>query len=160
MARVLSNQLKAMLVMEDVSEQGVSVWQGNCFTVQHFAYECCRDRNVGGIPYGATLPFFLDFTVRVSSGNNGKLFFKRMGLDETFPYSFLFNAVFGENGRLGDSEDAMVATGYLTEVEERYAASSKEDGSDEQMLIQARLLVSKLSYLGREKILNLTITND
>ena len=54
----------------------------------------------------------------------------------------------------------MVATGYLTEVEERYAASSKEDGSDEQMLIQARLLVSKLSFLGREKILNLTITND
>lgn len=160
MARLVSNQLKAVLVMEDISEQGVSVWHGNCFTVQHFSYECSRGRDHGGIPYGATLPFFLDFTVRVSSGNNGKLFFKRMGLDETFPYSFLFNAVFGANGRLSDSEDAMVAMGYLTEVEERYAAVSVDDGTDEQMLIHARLLVSKLTYMGRDKTLNLTITKD
>ena len=160
MGRLLSNELKAMLVLDDVSEQGVSVWQGNCFTVQHFSYQCCRGRDGSGIPYGATLPSFLSFTVKVSTADNGKTFFKRMGLDETFPYSFLFNAVFAANGRLGDCEDAMVATGYLVDVEEDYANASSSDGSEDQMLIHARLLLSNLAYLGREKTLNLTITND
>ena len=83
-----------------------------------------------------------------------------MGMDETSPYSFLFNAVFGANGRLRDSEDALVATGYLVDVEEVYGKVSAEDGTPEQMLIHARLLLSNLAYLGREKTLNLTITND
>lgn len=160
MAGVLSNELKAMLVLEDISEQGVSVWHGNCFTIQHFSYECRRERDGDGFPYGATLPSTLEFTVKVSAGDSGKHFFKRMGSDETFPYSFLFNATFSANGRLSDCEDAMVATGYLTDVEESYGAVSLSDGSQEQMLIHVKLLLSNLAYLGREKTLNLTLTND
>ena len=157
---VFSNELKAMLVMEDISEQGASVLQGNCFTVQHFSYECRRGRDGNGMPYGATLTSYLDFTVKVLSANSGKLFFKRMSLDGTFPYSFLFNAVFNAGGRLSDSEDALVATGYLVDVEEFYGKVSSDDGADEQMLIHARLLLSNLAYLGRDKMLKLKITND
>lgn len=160
MAGTISNQLKALLVTENIAEQGINVWQQNSFTVQHFSYECQRRRNDSGVPYGPTLPAYLDFTVRVSSDNNGKVFFERMRINETFPYSFLFNASFNDMRRLSECEDAMVATGYIVDLEELFESAPASDGSAEQMLIRARLLISNLAYLGRERTLDLTITND
>ena len=160
MAGTISNQLKALLVVENIAEQGINVWQNNSFTVQHFSYECRRRRNDSGKPYGQTLPAYLDFTVRVSSGESGKVFFDRMRTNETFPYSFLFNASFNSMRRLSECEDAMVVTGYIVEVEELFESAPASDGSAEQMLIHARLLISNLAYLGQEHTLNLTITND
>jgi hypothetical protein len=160
MPAIFSNQLKALLVVEDITEQGVNVWQDNCFTVQHFSYDCHRRRNDAGEPYGPTVPAYLDFTVKVASDNNGKVFFERMQQDETFPYSFLFNASFNSMRRLSECQDAMVVTGYIVEVEESYGEVSTEEGVEEQMLIHARLLVSNIAYLGQESILELTITKD
>lgn len=160
MPGLISNQLKAMLVVEDITEQGIQVRQGNCFTVQHFSYECRRRRNDAGTPYGPTLPAYLDFTVKVAYGDSGKVFFDRMQRTETFPYSFLFNASFNGMRRLSECEDAMVATGYIVDLEEFYESAPTSDGSAEQMLIRARLLISNLAYLGRERTLDLTITND
>ena len=160
MAGTISNQLKALLVTENIAEQGINVWQQNSFTVQHFSYECLRRRNESGTPYGPTLPAYLDFTVKVASDNNGKVFFERMQMNETFPYSFLFNASFNEMRRLSQCEDALVATGYIVEVEELFEGAPASDGSADQMLIRARLLISNLAYLGKERTLNLTITND
>ena len=160
MPRLLSNQLKALLVTEDITEQGINVLQDNGFTVQHFRYECRRNRNAAGHPYGPTLPAYLDFTVRVSSGEAGKVFFERLRANETFPYSFLFNANFNGMRRLSECQDAMVATGYIIDLEESYDKDPGDDGSAEQMLIHARLLLSNLAYLGRENVLKLTITND
>ena len=160
MPRVLSNQLKALLVMNDITEEGVSVWQNNCFTVQHFSYNCNRQRNDLGIPYGPTLPSYLDFTVRIADNDSAKLFFERMGISSTFPYSFLFNANFSGQRRLSDCEDAMVAQGYLIELDEAYDNSADSDGAREQMLIRGRLLLSHIRYVGRENILKLIITHD
>lgn len=160
MSRLLSNELKAVLVVEDIMEQGISVWQGNCFTVQHFSYSCSRRRNNAGAPYGTTLPSYLDFTVKVASDNNGKVFVDRMRLDETFPYSFLFNARFNEKSRLSEFEDAMVATGYVVDVEECYDTEQNAEQSAEQMLIRVRLLLSNIAYLGEERTLRLMITKD
>lgn len=160
MPKLISNQLKAMLVVEDISEQGVNVMQGNCFTVQHFSYACSRRRNDAGTPYGPTLPAYLDFTVKVASGNSGKVFFERMHQDSTFPYSFLFNADFNDVRRLSACEDAMIATGYIIDVEECYDKDIRLDANSEQMLIRARLLLSNIAYLGNERTLSLIITND
>ena len=160
MSVVFSNQLKAMLVVEDITEQGVNVWQDNCFTVQHFSYDCHRLRNDKGTPYGSTLPSFLDFTVKVASNNNGKVFFERIQQDKTFPYSFLFNASFNNMRRLSECQDAMVVKGYIVGVEEAFGLASAEDGAQEQMLIRARLLISRIVYVGRDNSLDLIITND
>lgn len=156
---MISNQLKALLVTEDITEQGVNVYQNNCFTVQHFTYECRRRRNDEGIPYGSTLPSFLDFKVKVAPGDNGKVFLERLKQSETFPYSFLFNADFNSM-RLSACEDALVATGYIVNVEESYESVPQEDGSADQMLIHARLLLTNIAYAGSERTLYLTITND
>lgn len=160
MSGTILNQVKMLLVLEDIAEQGLDVRQNNSFTVQHFSYTCCRRRNDSGIPYGPTLPAYLDFTVKVVSDNNGKVFLERMQTNETFPYSFLFNASFNEVRRLSEFEDAMVASGYIVDVEEEYESTPAADGTTEQMLFHIKLLISNLAYLGRDRTLDLTITKD
>ena len=160
MSRLYSNELKALLVVDDITEQGVSVMQENCFTVQHFSYACSRRRNQAGVPYGPTVPSYLDFTVKVTSDNNGKVFMDRMRQNKTFPYSFLFNARFNDMRYLSEYEDAMVATGYIVDVEESYDNTPREKGSSDQILIRARLLLSNITYLGYERELELMITKD
>ena len=148
---LLSNELKALLVLEDITEGGVSVWQNNCFTVQHFSYACERKRNAAGIPFGPTQPSYLYFTVRISSDESAKEFLERLASRDPYPYSFLFNASFSDKRRLAQCEDALVARAYLTDVEESF---------EEQMLIKGKLLLCNLSYLGQNDSLKLTITND
>lgn len=160
MPAVLSNQLKAMLVLEDISEQDVNILQNNGFTVQHFSYELNRNRNPQGVPYGETGSSFLNFTVKVASKDSAKVFFERMFITETFPYSFLFNASFNGVHRLSDCEDAMVATGYVVDVEEIYESFAPGNQDARQMLVHVKLLVSKLAYLGQDKVLKVTVTND
>ena len=159
MPSVFSNQIKALLITEDISEQGVSVWQSNCYTVQQFAYECCRKRNASGTPYGPTTPSYLDFSVRIASLDCGKVFFERMNASRSFPYSFLFNASFNDVHRLSEYEDAMVATGYIINLEEAYDRPF-EDGAQGQMLLKGRLLLCNIAYLGRDNVLKLMITTD
>ena len=160
MNSLFSNQLKALLVMDDITEDGISIWQDNCFTVQHFCYECQRDRNSFGIPYGATVPAYLDFTVRIATGNDGKVLYQRMYQNASFPFSFLFNASFNELRRFSSCEDAMIATGYVIGLDESYSTRIGEEGQAEQMLLHVRLLLCNIAYLGRERILKLTVTND
>lgn len=156
---VFSNQLKALLITEDITEQGVSVWQSNCYTVQHFSYECRRRRNESGVPYGPTTPSYLDFSVRIANAESGKVFFERMKTYQSFPYSFLFNASFNDMRKLSECEDAMVATGYIIDLEETYD-KPQEDGVQEQMLLRGKLLLCNIAYLGRDKKMKLTITQD
>ena len=160
MPRLFSNYLKAVLVMENIAEQDVVVTQTTSFTVQQFSYECSLSRDDSGNLYGQTIPSYLDFTVRVSSDDNGKAFFERMQLNESFPYSFLFNVSFNNVRTLADCEDAMVATGYVVDVEEVYDNALNDEGMAEQMLIKVKLLLSNIAYLGKERILDLKITND
>ena len=152
MPTVFSNQLKAMLVTEDVlNQKDISVSQSNAYTVQHFSYECKRDRTSAGEPYGPTLQSFLDFTIRVSSEESAKLFFERLYINQPFPYSFLFNATFNGIKMLSQCQDALVARGYIVSAKEVY---------DSQMLLQVRILLSKISYLGTENNLELQINQD
>ena len=159
MPSVFSNQIKALLITENISEQGVNVWQNNCYTVQHFAYECRRKRNASGTPYGPTTPSYLDFSVRIASPDSGKVFFERMHASKSFPYSFLFNASFNDMRKLTECEDAMVATGYVINLEEAYD-KPLEDGAQGQMLLRGRLLLCNIAYLGRDRVLKLMITTD
>ena len=141
-----------MLVTEDViNQKDVSVSQSNAYTVQHFSYECKRDRTRAGEPYGPTLQSFLDFTIRVSSEESAKLFFERLYINQPFPYSFLFNATFNGIRMLSQCQDALVARGYIVSAKEVY---------DSQMLLQVRILLSRIDYLGTDNKLELIINQD
>ena len=156
MATLYSNELKAFVVAEDFLENPMSVLKENCLTVQHFDYQCEHKRNASGEVYGPTEPVILKFTVRVNSPKHAKVFYSNLLSNSYFNYSFLFNATFNANQRLGDYEDGMVVNGYVVSVEEQYNSLKDDDGLDKQMMLEVKLLVRSTIYMGRERQNDLT----
>lgn len=156
MATLYSNELKAFVVAEDFLENPMSVLKENCLTVQHFDYQCEHKRNASGEVYGPTEPVILKFTVRVNSPKHAKVFYSNLLSNSYFNYSFLFNATFNANQRLGDYEDGMVVNGYVVSVEENYSTEKNQTGEDEQILLDVAILARSVTYLGREEQNNYT----
>lgn len=156
MATLYSNELKAFVVAEDFLENPMSVLKENCLTVQHFDYQCEHKRNASGEVYGPTEPVILKFTVRVNSPKHAKVFYSNLLSNSYFNYSFLFNATFNANQRLGDYEDGMVVNGYVVSVEENYSTGKNQTGEDEQILLDVAILARSVTYLGREEQNNYT----
>lgn len=156
MATLYSNELKAFVVAEDFLENPMSVLKENCLTVQHFDYQCEHKRNASGEVYGPTEPVILKFTVRVNSPKHAKVFYSNLLSNSYFNYSFLFNANFNANQRLGDYEDGMVVNGYVVSVEENYSTGKNATGEDEQILLDVTILARSVTYMGREEQNNYT----
>jgi hypothetical protein len=156
MATLYSNELKAFVVAEDFLENPMSVLKENCLTVQHFDYQCEHKRNASGEVYGPTEPVILKFTVRVNSPKHAKVFYSNLLSNSYFNYSFLFNATFNANQRLGDYEDGMVVNGYVVSVEENYSTGKNQTGEDEQILLDVTILARSVTYMGREEQNNYT----
>ena len=151
----LSNELKAVLFQENFLDNPKNVLKENCLVIQHFSYECERMRNNSSDVYGASKPVILKFTVRVNSPKHAKVFYSNLLSNSYFNYSFLFNATFNANQRLGDYEDGMVVNGYVVSVEEQYSSLQDDKGVDKQMLLEVKLLVRSTLYMGREEQNNL-----
>ena len=156
MATLYSNELKAFVVAEDFLENPMSVLKENCLTVQHFEYQCEHKRNASGEVYGPTEPVILKFTVRVNSPKHAKVFYSNLLSNSYFNYSFLFNATFNANQRLGDYEDGMVVNGYVVSVEENYSTGKNQTGEDEQILLDVTILARSVTYMAREEQNNYT----
>lgn len=154
-----SDHLKAVLFPENLLDVGENVEKRLCKTVQHFSYKCLRSRNDAGIPYGNTTPTELLFTIKLESPDDSKVFYQQLQQNELFNHSFLFNATFDQRDRLKAYDDAMIVKGFVVDVKEDYDASVTEDGTAQQILIQVTLLLSSLTYVGKEdnsKILEIT----
>ena len=84
-----------------------------------------------------------------------------MQSNELFDHTFIFNATFDENDRLKSYGDAMVVRGYVVDVKEDYDATVTKDGFVQQILIHVTLLLSSITYVGKEDKGNkqLEITN-
>ena len=82
-----------------------------------------------------------------------------MQRNELFDHTFIFNASFDQTDRLKTYDDAMIVRGYVVDVKEDYDATETEDGTSQQILIQVTLLLSSVTYVGKEdnsKILEIT----
>lgn len=150
MATLYSNELKAVVVMENFLENPLNVMKENCMTVQHFNYECEHKRNEAGEIYGAVNPVMLEFTVRVNSPRQARAFYKELVSNEHSNYSFLFNVTYNENQRLNTYEDGMVVNGYIVHIEENYTTAAQQDGSNTQIELSVKLLSRSVTYLGAD----------
>lgn len=152
-----SNYLKAILFPENFCEMSVGIMRNQCFTVQCFNYESKRRRGEDGrTAYHAEDATMLDFTIRINSPENGKLFLSHMKELEPHDYSFLFNATFKATDRIDNYEDAMVASGYIIDIEEVFN-STRNEGQTEQMLMHVKLLLNNITFVGKQKNLVLSI---
>ena len=154
-----SDHLKAVLYPENLMEVEENLEKRLCQTIQHFSYKCQRSRNDAGIPYGNTKPTELQFTVRLETPDDSKVFYQRMQQNELFDHTFLFNATFDQRDRLKSYDDAMIVRGFVVDVREDYDATVTSNGTVQQILVQVNLLLSSITYVGKEnnsKILEIT----
>lgn len=149
MAINLSNHLKAMIYPSNILAEDICrIPMDKCFTVLHFNYECKKERNQAGFPFGDTTSTILSFTIKLMNPEDGKLFYQQMQMNEPGDYTFLFNAELQNRQVVTDSEDVMVVCGYVVDVEDDYSSTPSVDGSTEQMQIHVKLLVANITYIG------------
>ena len=141
----ISNQLKAVLFLEDITE-GIPMRQENGFTIQHFDYNCFRTRDKVGRPYGPSNASLMQITVKTISADGYKELYYRLNSEERHLYSVIFNATYDEYKILKDYADAMVVNGYVVEVEEVFdTTGNKKEG----MALSMKILLHSLDYLGK-----------
>ena len=157
--QILSDFLNAVLYPGNLKENGWYAEKANCPVIQNFSYKCQRSRNDAGMLYGNTIPSELKFTIRLGKPEDSKLFYQQLTQNELSDHTFIFNATFDQDMRLKAFEDAMMVSGYVVDVKEDYDATETEDGTSQQILIQVTLLLSSVTYVGKEdnsKILEIT----
>ena len=147
----MSNELKAVVVLENVIDNPKNVLKENSLTVQKFDYDCVRKRNESGEIYGGINPVKLSFTVRVENPRHAMMFFKGLATNETMSLSFLFNVTYNSFQRMSDYEDGMVVTGYLVSAEEVFKTEPSSADQNQQLLLDVKMLVKSVTYLGIEE---------
>ena len=150
MGTLYSNELKAVVVMENFLDNPMNILKENCMTVQHFNYECVHKRNDSGEIYGAVNPVMLDFVIRANSPRQARAFYKELVSNEHTNFSFLFNVTYNENQRLDTYEDGMVVNGYIVHIEEDYSSRTNQAGSSTQIELHVKLLARSVTYLGAD----------
>lgn len=150
MATLYSNELKAVVVMENFLDNPKNILKENCMTVQHFNYECVHKRNDAGEIYGAINPVTLEFVVRINSPRQAKAFYKELVSNEHCHFSFLFNVTYNDNQRLSNYEDGMVVNGYIVHIEEEYTSRTNQAGSSTQIELHVKILSRSVTYLGSD----------
>ena len=150
MATLYSNELKAVVVMDNFLDNPMNILKENCMTVQHFNYECAHKRNDSGEIYGAVNPVILDFVIRANSPRQARAFYKELVSNEHTNFSFLFNVTYNENQRLDSYEDGMVINGYIVHIEEEYTSRTNQSGSSTQIELHVKILTRSVTYLGSD----------
>lgn len=151
MAAIHLQELKAVMIHDNILENPLNILKENSLTIQNLAYNCVHNRNNAGEVYGATEPVILDFTVRVNSPHHAKRFYQESILNNYFDFSVLFNVLWGSDNRMTNYEDGFVANGYVVHVEEDYHSGKDSSGLDQQMLLSVKVLVRSVTYLGRDR---------
>ena len=113
--------------------------RANGMAVQQFAYQCALQRDSAGTVLGRPENVVFDFTVCVMQAEQN-IFYEKLMEKATERFTFIFNAKF-ENDKLKDFDNAIMAEGYIVNIEE-YGSNDNE-----QAMMRVKLLASELTYL-------------
>lgn len=158
------------LLLSDPTSLTGPVKPKDCYVVQAFSYDCKRERNADGRPFGPTPGAMLDFEVKMEDADKGKCFYEGMDSNQAQDLNFIFDSDdnLKQSKFLYDFAHGILARGYIVEIEETYDKTVKE-GSSMLLQMHVKMLLSKLAFMKSGKIQNgkvsyecttLTITND
>jgi hypothetical protein len=155
MADYLSNQLKAVLFLGDITE-GIPMRQQEGLTVQHFDFNCFRPRNNIGVPYGPSNASLMQITLKTVSADGYKELYDRLQSDELYHFSVVFNASFDEFKLLKEYGDAMMVVGYIVEIEEEFDTVDKPK---QGMMLSMKILLHTLSMVGKNQTKTIVVNH-
>lgn len=158
--QLLSNELKAVVVMADMSESGTTVTRDQCMSVDHFLYRCERKRDSDGHTYGANEPVELSFRVRINAAEQARPLYQQLANEEFDTLTFIFNATFSNTKRLSGYEEAMSVEGYIVDIEDDFHSAALTSQDEEQIYLRARMQVRSISYIGQDETKTLCFIHD
>lgn len=144
------NELKAVVVMADLREEGKSITRDKCMSVEHFDYRLEHKRDYDGRTYTGNESAMLRFSVRINGAEQAKPFYEQMTSQENIPLTFIFNAFYSDTKHLMDYDDAMVVDGYVVDIQEEFRSAILNDPNEEQIILHARVLTRSITYIGQE----------
>ncbi len=145
---------KASVFFGDITDTTVSVTKEDGFTLQQFGYECSRQRDMLGMPYGPTLMSVLRMTVKTLPDGYLKELYKRLTEQSVSSFSIVFNASFRQEPDhvLDDYDQALVVTGFVIDVGEDYHSFEPQDwrssASSSLMMTHIEFLLQSITYMG------------
>ena len=159
MPSLMSNHLKAVLLTDDITVGIAEPGRSQCYTLQHFEYKCERDLDGDGMPFGFTASVILKASVRISASCTSRIFLERLKQDTRYPFTFIFNPTFDSEKKMSDYGGAMVVYGYIVDVEEQHRYSAASNASGNPSILNFNILVSSMTYLGKDAGKTLYITH-
>ena len=150
MADKFSTLLNALLVMEDFSENNLSFSQQDALTIQDFHYCCNRGKNEEGIVGGVTGSSMMSMSVRLRDLSENKRFYDALISRETAPFTIVFNANFGPDGKINEYENAMTAIGFVVDVKEHFSTLTSMGSASAPLSIQIDVQLARIVYLGKD----------
>ncbi|MBO7419385.1 MAG: hypothetical protein J6U14_10710 [Bacteroidaceae bacterium] len=154
--------MKTVIYIGDYTQDFRSIPREKYLTVQQYAYNCMRSRNDAGFPYGPVLTTIMDFTIRLQLPEDSKEFHKRMHDNNPYSYSFICDPEFITSGKkiMKDFMSAMIVVGHIVDVEETMDAKPDVDGFSKQIEVHIKLLVSEITYIGKNQSKKLILKQD
>lgn len=157
----ISNYTKASIFFDDITDPTISVKKENGFTIQKFGYECSRNRNSMGMPYGPPLMTILNFTIKSLPDGYMKELYKKLAEHSASNFSIIFNATFHTNedqyNILEEYEQAIIATGFVIDIKEIYNAMESHNANSQNsnipsttdlMMTDVQILLQSINYIG------------
>lgn len=151
MNKLYSNELKAVLILDNFQDAPGSVLRENCLMVSHLDYHCEYRRNGSNSVYGAVDPVILNFSIRIGSVKKADPFYRQLVENGHNAYTFLYNTTYDQNDRIDTYEDGMIVDGFVVKVAQEYTTQRTGRDSDEQIMLHVKLLVRSITYLGTDK---------
>lgn len=151
MNKLYSNELKAVLILDNFQDTPQSVLRENCIMVSHIDYHCEFRRNNSNTVYGAVDPVILNFSIRIGSAKKANPFYRQLVENGHNMYTFLYNATYDQNDRIDTYEDGMIVDAFVVKVDQEYTTQHTGLDSDEQIMLRVKLLVRSITYLGTDK---------
>lgn len=155
----LSNELKAVAVIADMSESGITITRDQCMSVEHFGYRCVCKRDMVGRTYNANEPVMLRFSVRINAAGPAHPLYQQLTSSEPCMLSFIFNATFSVNKRLTGYFEAMVVEGFVVDVKENFSSAASFELGEQQIILTASMLVRAINYIGQNDTKTLCFTH-
>ena len=151
MDNLYSNELRAVLILDNFQDTPGSVLRENCIMMSHIDYHCEYRRNNSNSVYGAVYPVILNFSIRIGSAKKAEPLYRQLVENGHNVYTILYNVTYDENNRISTYEDGMSVDGFIVKIAQDYTTQHTGHDSDEQIMLHVRLLVRSITYFGKDK---------
>lgn len=157
----LSNHLKAVLVLDDLSNNdSIRANRSDCLTLKKFHYRCSVGHDEFRITGSSTGTAIMSLEIKLNSEANLSKFYECMHRNMPHPFSIVFNATYDGQSRIADYLDAMTVYGYVVSVDDVYNAGVMNGEGRGIVDVKMDILISSITYQGRDKNLLLSINTN